>query len=85
MKRVDLARLDVHRDDAAAAAVVGEEDVEAKATVKRYYPEGDNIRFQPANSSMQPIYVKKADFRSTMLLGQVVGVYRKVGAAATKH
>ncbi len=52
--------------------------IEDEATVKRYFPEGDRIRFQPANATMQPIYVSKADFRSTMILGQVVGVYRKM-------
>jgi repressor LexA len=52
--------------------------IEDEATVKRYHPEGDRIRFQPANKDMQPIYVNKADFRSTMLLGIVVGVYRKL-------
>lgn len=52
--------------------------IEDEATVKRYYPEGERIRFQPANATMQPIYVSRADFRSTMILGQVVGVYRKL-------
>jgi repressor LexA len=52
--------------------------IEEEATVKRYYPEGDRIRFQPANKTMDPIYVHKSEFRSTMILGQVVGVYRKM-------
>jgi repressor LexA len=52
--------------------------IDDEATVKRYYPEGDRIRFQPANAAMQPIYVNRADFRSTMILGMVVGVYRKM-------
>lgn len=52
--------------------------IEDEATVKRYFPEGERIRFQPANATMSPIYVNKADFRSTMLLGIVVGVYRKL-------
>jgi repressor LexA len=52
--------------------------IEDEATVKRYYPEGDVIRFQPANSNMEPIYVKKKDFRSVNLIGIVVGVYRKI-------
>jgi repressor LexA len=52
--------------------------IEDEATVKRYYPEGDRIRLQPANARMQPIYVSKAEFRSTMILGRVVGVYRKM-------
>jgi len=55
--------------------------IEDEATVKRYYPEGDRVRFQPANATMQPIYVQKSEFRSTMILGQVVGVYRKLQSA----
>ena len=52
--------------------------IEDEATCKRYFPEGDRIRFQPANKDMQPIYVSRADFKQTMILGRVVGVYRKV-------
>jgi len=52
--------------------MVGEE-----ATCKYYFPEGDSIRFQPANAAMAPIYVHKRDFRETMILGKVVGIYRK--------
>lgn len=55
--------------------------IEDEATVKRYYPEADRIRFQPANATMQPIYVNRTDFRSTMILGLVVGVYRKMPEA----
>jgi repressor LexA len=52
--------------------------IEGEATVKRYYPEGDVIRFQPANSNMQPIIVRKSDFKSVDIIGIVVGVYRKL-------
>src|SRR5258706_9640231 len=52
--------------------------IEGEATVKRYYPEGDKIRFQPANSNMDPIIVKRADFKSVDIIGIVVGVYRKL-------
>jgi repressor LexA len=52
--------------------------IEGEATVKRYYPEGDKIRFQPANSNMTPIIVRKADFKSVDIIGIVVGVYRKL-------
>ena len=54
-------------------ALIGDE-----ATVKYYYPEKDYVRFQPANSQMAPILVRAADFRPTMLLGVVIGVYRKL-------
>jgi repressor LexA len=52
--------------------------IEDEATVKRYFPEGDRIRFQPANKDMEPIYVSRAEFKQTMILGKVVGVYRKM-------
>jgi len=52
--------------------------VDDEATVKRYYPEGDRIRLQPANAAMEPIYVRREDFRSVNILGVVVGVYRKL-------
>jgi repressor LexA len=54
-------------------ALIGDE-----ATVKYYYPEKDHVRFQPANKNMAPIYVRLGDFKPTMLLGIVVGVFRRV-------
>lgn len=54
-------------------ALIGDE-----ATVKYYYPERDYVRFQPANAQMAPILVRAVDFKSTMLLGKVVGVYRRL-------
>ena len=54
-------------------ALIGDE-----ATVKYYFPEKEHVRLQPANAAMAPIYVRLSDFRSTMILGIVVGVYRKV-------
>jgi repressor LexA len=52
--------------------------IEGEATVKRFFPEGDRIRFQPANAAMEPIFVSKREFRQTDILGIVVGVYRRV-------
>jgi len=52
--------------------------IEDEATVKRYYPEGDRIRFQPSNPRLKPIYVRREDFRETQIIGVVVGVYRKM-------
>jgi repressor LexA len=51
--------------------------IDDEATVKRVYFEGDRIRFQPSNPRMAPIYVRRDDFKNTMILGVVVGVYRK--------
>jgi repressor LexA len=47
---------------------------EGEATLKRWFPEKNRIRLEPANSTMKPIYVKDA-----RVLGVVVGVVRKVG------
>ena len=49
-----------------------------EATVKYYFPEKDQVRFQPANKNMAPIYVRSGDFKPTMLLGVVVGVFRRI-------
>ena len=49
-----------------------------EATCKYYFPERDHIRLQPANSEMAPILIPKTDWRSTHILGVVVGVYRKL-------
>jgi repressor LexA len=65
-------QLTAQRGD-VVVALIGDE-----ATVKYYYPEKDYIRFQPANAKMAPILVRATDFRPTMLLGLVVGVYRKL-------
>ena len=60
------------RGDVVVAMIDGE------ATVKYYHPEGDHVSFKPANQAMQPIVVRKRDFKSVDLLGIVVGVYRKL-------
>ncbi|HTJ40469.1 MAG TPA: transcriptional repressor LexA [Kofleriaceae bacterium] len=52
--------------------------IDGEATVKRYFPEGDHIRFQPANANMSPIIVKKSEFKQIDIIGIVVGVYRKL-------
>lgn len=52
--------------------------IEEEATVKRYYPEGERIRFQPSNPRLKPIYVHRDEFRETQIIGVVVGVYRRV-------
>jgi repressor LexA len=46
---------------------------ENEATLKRWYPEADRIRLQPANPAMKPIYTRNA-----RVWGVVVGVVRKM-------
>jgi len=56
------------QDNDIVVALVGEE-----ATVKRFFRENDHVRLQPENSAMEPIRSKEV-----RVLGQVVGVLRKV-------
>jgi repressor LexA len=45
-----------------------------ETTLKRFYLEGDRVRLQPANASMQPIYVPRA---LVAIQGKVLAVLRK--------
>jgi repressor LexA len=46
---------------------------EGEATLKRWFPEKNRIRLEPANSTMKPIFVRNAE-----VFGVVTGVVRKV-------
>jgi repressor LexA len=46
-----------------------------RATLKKFFREPDGrVRLQPANASMEPIYLNHADLR---IQGVVIGVLRK--------
>jgi repressor LexA len=64
----------LHADDGEIVVAM----IDDEATVKRVYFEGERVRFQPSNPRMAPIYVRQSDFKNTMILGVVVGVYRKL-------
>ena len=51
--------------------------VDGDATVKRLYREGPRLRLQPANTSMEPIYVS-ADAGDVAVIGVAVGVFRRL-------
>jgi repressor LexA len=46
----------------------------SEATLKRFYPEGNQVRLQPSNVEMDPIYVPAAQ---VAIQGRVLGVLRK--------
>jgi repressor LexA len=58
---------------AAPGQIVVAQTEEGEATLKYWYPESNRIRLQPANSTMDPIYVTDAH-----VLGVLVGVVRKM-------
>ena len=47
---------------------------EEEATLKKFYPEGSQVRLQPANSQMEPIYCSTDNVE---IRGKVVSVIRK--------
>jgi repressor LexA len=52
--------------------------INGEATVKRYFPEGKQVRLQPENDAFEPILVgrKSGEFR---IAGKVVGLVRRLG------
>ncbi len=51
-------------------ALAGDDESADEATVKTFYREGRQIRLQPENASMEPIYAEHVQ-----ILGRVVGVF----------
>ena len=50
--------------------------IDEEATVKRFFREGDRVRLQPENASMEPIYADEhVDFA---ILGKVVALFRRM-------
>lgn len=62
---------DVQNGDLVAVWLADKEET----TLKRLYKEGSRIRLQPANPTMQPIYID--DAKSVQVQGRVVAVIRK--------
>jgi repressor LexA len=68
----------VRKQSTAAEGEIVVVMIEGEATCKRFFHEGERIRLEPANSTMEPIYVNRDDFRAVEVLGKVVGVYRRL-------
>ena len=61
------------RNGEIVVALAGDDETADDATVKRFFREGNRIRLQPENSTLEPIY---ADY--VQILGKVVGVFREL-------
>ena len=59
------------RNGEIVVALAGDDELADEATVKTFYREGNRIRLQPENDTLEPIY---ADF--VQILGKVTGVFR---------
>ncbi len=60
----------VENGEMAVAWIIDKEE----ATLKKFYSEGDKVRLQPANSTMEPIF---CDASNVKVCGKVVSVIRK--------
>ena len=63
----------VNDGEIAVALITGGASTEGEATLKRVYREADRVRLQPANSTMEPIYV---DPENLIIQGKLVSVIR---------
>lgn len=52
--------------------------IDNEATVKRFYPQGDVVRLQPANDDMQPILLTARQALQVRIVGTVKGVWRRL-------
>jgi repressor LexA len=68
----------VRQADSAERGEVVVAGIDNDVTLKRYFPEGDRIRLQPANRLMEPIYLYPNEATSTRIMGVVIGVYRRL-------
>jgi repressor LexA len=66
---VVVSRREIAATGEMVVALVGDE-----ATLKRFYPEGPQVRLQPANARMEPLFVPANDVK---VQGIVVGLMRK--------
>jgi repressor LexA len=58
------------------------EENKSSATLKRFFLEHDQVRLQPANSDMEPIYVPKREWDTEWRVqGKVVAIFRQYRAA----
>ncbi len=51
--------------------------IDHEATVKRVYRDGESLRLQPANPTMEPVVMARGEERVT-IVGKVVGIFRKI-------
>jgi repressor LexA len=70
---VILEQTSAARDGEMVAAWLKDEQ---EATLKKFFHEGDRVRLQPANSTMDPIYTQAANVE---VQGRVIAVNRTVG------
>ena len=61
------------RDGDIVVALAGDDETANEATVKRLFRDGNRVRLQPENDTMDPIYANHVE-----LIGKVIGVFRQL-------
>jgi repressor LexA len=61
------------RDGEIVVALAGDDESADEATVKRFFNENGQVRLQPENDALEPIYAKHVQ-----ILGKVIGVFRQL-------
>jgi repressor LexA len=61
------------RDGEIVVALAGDDESADEATVKRFFSENGQVRLQPENDALEPIYAKHVQ-----ILGKVIGVFRQL-------
>jgi repressor LexA len=61
------------RNGQIVVALAGDDESSEEATVKTFYKDKGQIRLQPENSALEPIFAEHVQ-----ILGHVVGVFRSL-------
>ncbi len=70
---VVVRREQTARDGEIVVALAGDDEVADEATVKRFFKEDGQVRLQPENDALEPIYADHVQ-----ILGIVTGVFRSL-------
>ena len=68
---VVVRRQDTAQDGDIVVALAGQDESADEATVKRFFREDGQVRLQPENAALEPIYAAHVQ-----VLGRVIGVFR---------
>lgn len=70
---VIVQRQETAQNGDVVVALVGDDETASEATVKTFRRDGDRIRLQPENSTMEPLYPEHVQ-----ILGRVIGLFRSM-------
>ncbi len=66
------------RGEIIIAIIINSNTGEAEATVKKYFPETDHIKLEPANKDYTPIIISQTEANNFHIAGKVIGLVRRL-------